>query len=179
MQTSINKTVLSAILIALCVAMGYLFLYVPNVEMITASVFLAGAIMGPGYGLLIGIISETMFSVFNPYGMPIPTMLAAQVAVFGLIGATGGLLRKNMIDRRMRFVCCALAGLTLTLIYDMLTTLSFSLTLADVNLQKLTGIFASGMLFSAIHIGVNVLIFTLIVPVLYSRLQPHLPGYVR
>jgi len=80
-------------LAAACVVLGYLFMPVPNVEMITAAIFLSGLWTGPRHGLIIGLTAEALFSLSNPMGFPPPPLLAAQLAGMGLAGWTGGMLR--------------------------------------------------------------------------------------
>ncbi len=66
------------VLVAVTVVMGWLTVYIPNVELVTASVFLAGYWCGPWWGMLVGIMGEGLYSLTNPYGMPLPPLLIAQ-----------------------------------------------------------------------------------------------------
>jgi hypothetical protein len=154
--------------------LGYLFMPVPNVEMITAAIFLSGLWMGPRYGLAIGVTAEAIFSLSNPMGFPPPPLLVAQALGMGLAGWAGGMLRR--LVARIPFyrspwtghLVLAAAGLTLTLIFDLLTTLSFPLA-AGFSPGQIKIALALGLPFVAVHIGVNTLIFALILPVILAR----------
>jgi energy-coupling factor transport system substrate-specific component len=166
----------TAILIAVCVVLGYLFLPVPNLEMISAGVFICGIWMGPRTGWLIGFLAEAIFSLSNPMGFPPPPLLAAQVLGMSLVGLTGGLLRRLLLDdgffsRRgwPRHLLLGAAGLLLTIVFDLLTTISFPLT-AGFSLQQIQVALAFGLPFTLIHQAANALIFALVVPLIINRL---------
>ncbi len=160
-----NPLITAGILTALCVAIGYLFLLIPNVELMTAAVFLAGTVTGVGSGAMIGAVAETLYSLFNPYGAPVPSLLVAQVGVFALIGCCGGLWRKRPTRVTVReAILTGAVGLSLTLLYDLLTTLSFSLPMTGYSLKKSAAFFVTGAPFYLIHLGGNLLVFSLAVP---------------
>ncbi|RJP73630.1 MAG: hypothetical protein C4524_14020 [Candidatus Zixiibacteriota bacterium] len=161
-------------LAAACVVLGYLFMPVPNVEMITAAIFLSGLWTGPRHGLIIGLTAEALFSLSNPMGFPPPPLLAAQLAGMGLAGWTGGMLR-GLVARLPFYrrpwtghALLAAVGLFLTLTFDLLTTLSFPLA-AGFSLGQVKIALAFGLPFVAVHTGVNTLIFALILPVIIAR----------
>ena len=170
-----QKIVLSALLIALSVGMGYLFLLVPNVEMVTATVFIAGSIVGPLYGLFVGLLAELIYSAFNPYGMAMPPLLITQVLCFAFIGFVGGLVGKRQIKSApLKLIILATCGFLLTLLFDVATTLSFALFSAGANMQKIWSTFIIGASFYAVHSLVNTLIFVTIVPGVQMALQRYL-----
>lgn len=176
-----KKIILASLLTALSVTVGYIFLFIPNVELLTATVFISGFLLGPLFGAITGIIAEFLFSLFNPYGVPMFPLLLAQIVTFGLIGFAGGIYRLTFNAKKSyinRFIIPAVYGLVLTLIYDILTSLSYILFATDVNFNKIITMFISGMIFYMTHAGVNTLIFATIVPILIIRLLPHLPAYL-
>lgn len=165
----------AAMLTALCAALGFVFISVPNIELITAGIFISGFLMGPAYGAVIGLMSEFIFSVFNPYGASALPLLLAQIIVMSLVGFTGGLIRTRFwfkYSSMKRHIITALCGMLLTLIYDLLTTLSFGVFIAGGNSQKLLTIFSTGILFYLIHMSINTMIFGILVPILFNRLHP-------
>ncbi|MBN1559888.1 ECF transporter S component [candidate division KSB1 bacterium] len=175
MKQTKNRAVLSAMFVALSVAMGYFFLAVPNVEMISATVFIAGAVVGPLYGALIGGSAELLFSLFNPMGSAAPPLLVAQVLAFALIGALGGCVGSpGGMPLWRKMIVYGLCGFWLTLFYDALTTLSFTIYMAGFDLQKLAAIFTAGALFTLTHVLVNTAIFTTIVPFILLGIQRYL-----
>jgi uncharacterized membrane protein len=167
-----NPLILSGVLSALCIVIGYLFLLIPNVEMITAAVFISGAVVGPRYGALVGVTSELIYSLFNPYGAPATPLLIVQIFCFALVGFCGGWAGRRARRRSVSTVVVfGGLGLALTLIYDLLTTLSFSLFLSGYDLKKTIAFFITGAPFYLIHSVVNLVIFATAVPWILSRIQ--------
>lgn len=153
-------------LAAMAVAVGYLFLPVPNLELVTAVIFIAGYILGPSLGLVVGLVAELMFSLFNPYGVAAPPLLIAQVTSMGVTGWAGGALKKILPRNNtlFRLVVLGVCGLILTLLFDTLTTLSFVLFISGVNSIKVWSAFIAGMGFYILHIISNTMIFITGVP---------------
>lgn len=165
---------LAALLVALCVTVGYLFLAIPNVEMFTAAVFVSGFLTGAGRGTLIGAAAALLFSFFNPYGAAAPPLLLAQIAGTALAGLAGGLVQRARWLERPVWIRTALFGCTglfLTLIYDVLTTLSFAVIMAGGEAGKIWASFLYGMAFYGLHLLSNTLIFALLLPLLLERLR--------
>ena len=166
---------MSALFAALAVGMGYLFILVPNVEMITATVFIAGGIVGPLHGAVIGLLAELIYSAFNPFGMAIPPLLIVQVLCFAFIGYVGGVVSsRNSPSTPLRFFVLGVCGFFLTLFYDVATTLSFALFTAGTDLQKLASTFVFGITFYAVHSIGNTLIFVTVVPGVQMALRRYL-----
>jgi uncharacterized membrane protein len=61
MNSRIRKITYSAIFIALIVGVGYALAFIPNVELVTALIFLAGVLMGWKSGIIIGGIADFCF----------------------------------------------------------------------------------------------------------------------
>lgn len=168
-----HQILVCAILAALAVAIGYAFLLIPNVEFITATIFISGVLTSRSQGFLIGVVAEFFFSFFNPYGTPAPPLLAAQIIAMGWTGFVGGSvgrlswLQKSPLYSALSF---GAIGLFLTLIYDVLTNLSIGLMLTDGSLEKIASILFAGISFSFLHILTNTLGFALVAPVLLRRL---------
>jgi len=165
---------LAAVLTALCVVVGYLFLAVPNLELFTATIFISGFLVRTLRGALVGMTAALLFSLFNPYGTPGSNLLAAQMLSMALTGAVGGMIPRSGLLRmrpRLRVILFAALGLILTLIYDVLTTLSFAWLMAGGDMKKLWATFISGMGFYGLHLAGNTLIFAFVVPVVLQRLH--------
>jgi hypothetical protein len=165
---------LAALLVALSVTVGYLFIAIPNVEMFTAAVFVSGFLTGPGRGALIGAAAALLFSLFNPYGAAAPPLLLTQIISMALTGLAGGLVQRARWLERPVWIRTALfggAGLLLTLIYDVLTTLSFAIIMAGGDAAKVWASFVYGMAFYGLHMISNTLIFALLLPLLLERLR--------
>lgn len=174
---STQKITRAAFLTAVCIVLGYLFLPVPNLEMITAGIFLSGVWMGPLYGLFIGLTAEAIYSISNPMGFPPPPLLAAQVVAMALVGWAGGLMRGALGHARFFssrnwsiHLTLAITGIILTALFDVLTNLSFPLA-AGFNAEQIRLALLMGIPFAALHISVNALIFALVIPVFLSRFK--------
>ena len=148
---------------------------IPNLEMITAGIFLSGVWMGPRSGIIIGFMAELLYSLFNPMGFPPPPLLIAQVISMSLVGFTGGLMRRilarsNFYTRSawMTHLVLACVGAVLTISYDLLTNLSFPLA-AGFSSQQIRIALVMGIPFAALHISVNAFIFALIIPIFLNR----------
>jgi uncharacterized membrane protein len=161
------------IFIALAVALGFALASVPNLEMVTGTIFVAGYFLGSKKGALVGFIAEFLYSILNPYGLAVPPLLLAQSLSMALAGYVGGLLgQKDNPDeittlKRVKFGTC---GLLLTLIFDVVTTLSFAIFVGS-SWQAITAVFLSGINFYTIHSLVNIGIFVLILPWLIRGLD--------
>ena len=182
MKVTSKKYLLSAILIAMAVVLGYAFMFIPNVEVFTATVFIAGFLVGPVYGFLVGIIAEFIFSFFNPLGAPMPFILAAQVLSMGVAGLAGGLLRNGRwigLKPLGRILYFGSVGFLITLFFDVLTTLSFSVFMVGLDASKLLATFLPGILFYITHIVVNTIIFSTLVPFILKRLHQEVYSEIR
>jgi hypothetical protein len=145
--------------------------------MITAGIFLSGIWMGSRLGLFIGIVAEAIFSVFNPMGFPPPPLLIAQVVSMGLVGWVGGLSRGVLsqskffsAERWYLHVYLAFLGFALTLVFDLLTTLSFPIA-AGFNLEQIRVAIIIGIPFVAMHLIVNAFTFAVVVPIFLNRFK--------
>src|SRR5437867_9351649 len=79
---------------ALMVAAGLTGVYaepIPNFEVLTLVVFSSGVLLGTRDGTLVGVLSELIFSLLNPYGAAHPLVTLSQVTGVALAGAAGGL----------------------------------------------------------------------------------------
>jgi hypothetical protein len=160
-----------ALFTALAVGLGYGLTGVPNVELVTATVYIAGAVLGIREGALVGAAAEGLYSSFHPMGAPAPPLWIAQVVSMALAGAFGGFRRRGAPGsfRRSRPGTAA-AGLLCTLAFDLLTTASFALTV-HFNVPQLVRSFAFGLWFYVLHAASNVLLFALLVPAVLDRLS--------
>lgn len=165
-MTATRKIALAGLLSSLAVALGFLLAAVPNIELMTLTVFVAGALLGVRGGTLVGVVSMLIYSIANPMGAAIPLVTLSQVAGQGLVGAAGAAapaVRRTWKGRMHRNLVFGAAGLTLTIAYDFLTNLALGLSMGTV-----AAILAAGLLFSIIHFVSNALIFFFLADVLLS-----------
>ncbi len=167
--------------IALVIGVGFALILVPNVELVTAIIFLSGVLMGVKTGLIVGLIGEFLFSVMNPLGSGIlfPPMLIAQMIAMSIIGVTGGLLQKillkDKIGRKEVFLIGGV-GFLLTLIYDILVSMAFPIT-SGFTINETIGAVLAGLGFSIVHIVVNTIIFFLLIPVISRKIYNAIPYF--
>jgi biotin transporter BioY len=101
----IRDFALSATFVALAVALGFSLVHVPNVELVTLVIFMAGYILGSKGGFIVGIISMGLFTTLNPMGAPVLPVALAQVGGMAAIGAVGGAIQP-WLDR-LKVVGCS------------------------------------------------------------------------
>lgn len=171
LDTHLRKITLLAVFIALGVAVGYLFSAIPNVELITSTVFLSGYLFGPLYGALAGTLTEAIYSSFNPYGAAPLHLWAAQVLSFAFIGTLGGWIGSFHIQSRTRLVAIlGVSGFVSTLFFALTTSLAYFL-MAGKTIPILISGLIQGIGFYTVHIITNTMIFALLLPILIRRLQ--------
>jgi len=170
----LNKLVRASIFTALAIGLGFSLLMVPNVELITVIVFLAGLTLGVGWGVLVGGTAELIFSILNPFGsgLVFPPLLISQVFSMIIIGAVGGLMRPLFFKRKFstkRIASLVITGFVLTFIFDSLTTLSYPFS-AGFDWPQTIGIYISGIGFTILHQLSNAIIFAIGVPSVVKHL---------
>ena len=161
---------------AVSVALGFALIAIPNVEMITASIFLSGMLLRRMRGLIVGITAEFIYSALNPMGMAFPPLMAAQVITMGMVGYAGG-LTAALVKERVYFnraVIIGFIGFIITLNFDFWTTISFPLS-AGFNMEQIITTLKLGVPFAIPHLAGNTIIFALIVTPAYSNLRKFVP----
>lgn len=162
-----RTVILAALFIALSVALGFLLAGIPNLELMTLTVFMAGIFCGARLGGAIGALSILLFSLLNPLGPAPAPLLAAQVAGFVVIGSVGGLVGPRLPSARAwGAAASAVAGFALTVIYDFLTTAATAFVALGPSrfIEGLGGVAVTGIVFVAWHVGVNTAVFAVAVP---------------
>ena len=159
---------------ALSVVLGYMLVFLPNIELFTLMIFLSGFILGKRDGAVIGIMSSFIFVFFNPYGVsPLP-LFAYQLAHYALVGILGGLTHSYLKKKeyfkpeedlyvfRVLFLF-AIIGALLTFVYDILSTLIGALSIFGT-LETFWATYIFGLPFTTIHLIGNTLGFIFILP---------------
>lgn len=152
---------------------AYLFIAIPNVEIITAVIFVAGVYLGPQKGLLVGLVGQSLYSTLNVYGVSPPPLFVAQVLNRMLLGYIGGCLQPFLSSRRPMLLIgfiLGVTGLTLTWLFDITTDFSFFFV-SGFSIDQMKTTFALGVPFYLIHGISNTLIFALVLPVILRGLR--------
>jgi hypothetical protein len=158
----LRKTILGSLLTAVTVALGFSLAGVPNVELMTLTVFVSGYLLGATSGALIGGASIALHSIFNPLGAALPPLLAAQVFGFAVVGACGGWFGPWIANGHRIFTVLAAAGfgLVLTLLYDILTNVGAFLTITgERGKTDLVQFVVAGLAFTIMHVVWNTGVF--------------------
>jgi energy-coupling factor transport system substrate-specific component len=171
MSFSAKKLALMGVLIALAIALKLPILSVPNVEFFTFIIFSSGYILGILGGIVVGIISMSIYtSVITPYGPPPLPIAFAQIFSMALIGLAGGVVSKLSVvyfnrDSSFRsflpFIIMGASGLILTIIYDLFTNLASAFVVG-----QFLPVMIAAIPFFLIHLLSNVIIFVVFTPLL-------------
>jgi hypothetical protein len=167
MSKIIRLVAIAGVWVALTVGLSYLFAFVPNVEVILLMCFLGGRHLGIKWGVMVAFLSMLIFSVFNPFGMPIlPALLAQLVGV--VISAIVGSFSRRIASEGHMIVWAGL-GLALTLLYDIITNLSVYFVFGSP--ETIWAFVIGGLIFAVVHEVSNTLIFGLVGPLISKRLS--------
>ena len=154
---------MASLLVAVAVSLGFALSAVPNVELVTVTVFISGFLLGPGFGAGVGAASAVLFSVFNPLGAALPPLLAAQALGQSIVGLAGGMTGPVIVRFPRRFLGSIVAGgtgLVLTVLYDVLTNAGAYVTISgEKGSESFVKFIAAGMLFVGLHIVWNTMVF--------------------
>jgi len=157
--------------IALSLALGFALAHIPNVELITLTIFISGCLLGKGKGVIIGMVAMTLFAFFNPLGPAVIPVAIAQVIGMGYIGFSGGIIGSRMKGIKSAWVrgtFLAVGGFFLTLFYDFLTNLAVALAFGLW--ERWYAVVIGGIAFSLIHIVSNTFIFAIVGGTFFRRL---------
>jgi hypothetical protein len=168
-----RAALLSALLTAVVFAAGQALAAVPNVELVTVLVFLAGYLLGPALGSLVGAAGMGAHSLFNVMGAVAPPVWAAQVLCYALVGAMGGVAGPPLARVRRRAPAALLAatiGAGLALFYQLsINAVTFFLFSSGVSVRVYLW---GGIAFGAVQVAWNAAVF-LFVPAMLRVLARH------
>jgi uncharacterized membrane protein len=155
---------------AIAVTGGYLFAFVPNLEIYTASIFLSGVLLGKRNGVLVALVAQLIYGLVNPYGTsPLP-LLIIQIASYILIGYSGGCFSAHKTEPVwISSLKYGVTGLLLTLQYDVLTFVGYGL-ISGFSIAQMQSSFWAGFLFYIVHWAGNALIFAFVLPLVLRGL---------
>jgi hypothetical protein len=158
-------TLLACLLTALVYAAGEALAGIPNVEVITLLVFVAGFLLGPGWGTAVGGAGMGAHSLFNALGTVAPPLWVAQVVCYALVGFCGGWMGPRIAalrTRTLQSLASATAGFLLVLLYQLVVnTVSFRSFAAQVPLATYVW---GGIAFAAVQMVWNAALFFVALP---------------
>ncbi len=163
---------------ALAIVLGYLLVHLPNIEVFTMMIFLAGFIMSKKEGAIIGLLSASIFTFFNLVGTSIiiPQLFVYQLIHYSMTGALGG-LAKDFLRKKEYFkptedlyifrimLLFGFLGAIITFIFDILSTYFFlSGFTVSITLDYFVVSYLINIVFTTVHLIGNILVFVFLLP---------------
>ncbi len=172
-----SETATTAIFVALAAALGFLLLSVPNVELVTFTVFASGVVLGRWRGALVGTLAMAIYSGFNPYGsgLGVPTMFAAQLAASAFTGLTGGITARlwrgsqSVAGRRGLPLVAGGIGLALTVVYQAAVIVGLAVMSPEFRTGALA-VLLSNAFFGSVHLVSNTIVFAVLAPTVLPKI---------
>ena len=164
---ALNNLVKAAIFSSTAIGLGFVFMFIPNLEFISVTVFLSGLTLGGYIGAIVGGTSMLIYSGLNPLGsglIHLPLFISQIVAmsIIGTLGGFGKIILFNL-TRKALVPISGMFGFFCALWYDGITTLSYPIS-AGFSFDEALAYSISGILFTLMHLFSNTLIFTVVVP---------------
>jgi len=176
-----SRLALPAVFAALAAAAGYALVSVPNVELVTFVVYVAGALLGRWRGAVVGAVAMAVFSGANPMGsgLGLPPLFVAQVASAAFAGFAGGATGPTIAraaglgtarGRRpaVAVAASALVGLALTAVYQAAVVAGLAVASPEFATGLLSAL-AANAFFSTVHLVSNTVVFAILAPVVLPR----------
>jgi len=159
---------------ALAIVLGYAMAYIPNIEVFTLMIFLSGFIMSKKEGAIIGLLSASIFTFFNPFGPSPPPLFIYQLIHYSLTGISGGLAKDFMVNRKFFkpkedlyvyqvMIIFGVIGGILTFLFDILSTLLGGFTVST-SIDYFIASYLFGIVFTTVHLIGNILVFVFLLP---------------
>jgi hypothetical protein len=161
---SSRKVAITGVMAALTLVAYYALVVAPNVELGSSVLFVTGFLFGIEMAFSCVLIVSLIFGLFNPWGPSIfiPEIWLAQIAgwvLFALAGHIAGSSGRKSARGMYRPQELAVMGGLLTLFYDLVTNLGWSLASGIPYWLTLL----TGFPFLVVHVVSNILIFGLVV----------------
>ena len=164
----LENLVRASIFCAMAIAMGYSLMMVPNIELITVTIFLSGITLNLKWGAMVGLVAMAIYSGLNPLGsgLSFPPLFFAQIIGMSLCGIIGGILKPIFFVKKFSFLklfLLGLAGFLVTFLYDILTLVSYPL-FSGLGFPGIIASLIKGLGFTLLHEISNIFIFLITVP---------------
>ena len=165
----------AAVFVALAVALGHLLAYVPNIELVTFTVFAAGVALGKWRGAAIGATAMALYSAFSPFGsgLAVPPLFAAQIvsmAVAGFAGGASAAIWSAAGGRRgLQAAVGGALGFLVTLVYQCAVIVGLAAATPEFRTGVLAALLANAF-FSGVHLLGNTVAFSVLGPTVLPKL---------
>ncbi|NHK31464.1 MAG: ECF transporter S component [Asgard group archaeon] len=170
-KTTTLKIALLAIFTALGVAMSTMFIYFPNIELMSLTLFIGGIVLGPLYGSFLAILSATLYEIIATLIIgPGYVIFPFKIIAFLLIVLVGALIRKKIPEKPNAFWWFAFGviGGLLTIFFDLITNIGWIILSDNFNFIGYISALVIGLPITASRVATNTVLF-LFVPEIYNR----------
>jgi len=145
-----------AMLTALAVVLGHALAAVPNIELVTLTVFIAGLHAGPMGGIITALTTTVYFNYLNPAGQVLLPVLVGQGMGWSVVALAGARFGR----RRRSWVAWCLAGAIVTVIYQAVVNGAYVWLCCPVaSWTERAAVLMAGLSFSVVHVVGNTAIF--------------------
>lgn len=174
------RVALTGVFTALSVILGYMLIFLPNIELITLMIFLSGFMIGKKEGLLVGAFSSFIFCFFNPMGSSSLPLFTVQLTYYSSVGLMGGITKQLIQDKKFFkpsedlyvypvLIIFGTLAVVMTTLFSVFIEFAGYISIAGAAVPFLT-YFLLGIPYSIIHIIGNLLGFVIILPGLIQLL---------
>ncbi len=168
------RIALTSIFSALSIVLGFMLIYIPNIELITVMIFLSGFIIGKKEGIVVGAFSSFIFCFLNPMGSSQLPLLTVQIVYYSFVGLIGAFTHdlfenksfynpKDDLYVYQVMGILAVIGGVLTATYSIFSELAGFITISAPGVP-FSAYFLMGVPWTIIHVIGNILGFVFIVP---------------
>ncbi|MBK5113459.1 MAG: hypothetical protein JJE41_07500, partial [Candidatus Heimdallarchaeota archaeon] len=175
------KITMLAIFAALGVALATMFAYLPFFELMTLTLFIGGAILGPLYSVFLAIISSSLYEIISTLLLSIgPIIFPFKIIAYILIALSGALLGRILYKKPTffwRFFMGVVGGL-LTISYDLIVNFGWillSVQAGDEVSFSFAAYFAAlitGIIITISRTATNVILFLFVPDILNRAIIP-------
>ncbi len=167
-MSELQRLALTAVFIAAVVTAGLTLALVPNVELITLTVFCAGVLLGARRGALVGVVGMPLYVLANsalrgfaPSPLPVLCAQAAGMALAGLVGGGWAVVwRRPGPWRRRALLALPVIGFLLAALFQAMVN-AMDAYLFSGGETSFTAFWMAGMSFGLVQMVTNTLLFAL------------------
>ncbi len=157
---STRAALLATLLTALVFVAGQALAGIPNVELVTFLVFVAGYLLGPALGAVVGGAGMAAHSLLNVMGAVAPPVWISQWLCYAGVGVAGGLVGPPLArisHRGLAAVLAAATGAALVIVYQLaVNAAAFYTFSSDVSVWVYVW---GGVVFGVVHVAWNAALF--------------------
>ncbi|NHJ33340.1 MAG: orotate phosphoribosyltransferase [Asgard group archaeon] len=175
------KIALLAIFTALGVALATMFAYLPFFELMSLTLFIGGAVLGPLYSIFLAILSSSLYEIISTTLLGVgPIIFPFKIIAYILIALTGALIGRRFYKKPTlfwRFFIGVIGGL-LTISYDLIVNFGWvllSVQAGDELAFSFVAYFSAlvaGIVITISRTATNILLFIFVPDILNRAILP-------